>query len=305
MTITPEQRKDRQEGLGGSDALAYCGEDPHKSPIDLYREKTEPLPAEVYDPRRDWGNRLEPVIRDWLQDELKRPITLPPEKAPRHAKYPFLIGHLDGVLFDAKAPEGVEIKSADKLLAQAYGEVETDKVPIRHVCQVMHYMMVMPEIRQFHIAVLLGGNDSRHYVVQYDADLAAVLLARALRFWEQVVTRTVPAAKTFDDCKYLWPRSQEIALKATDHMIETIQKLEALRKRERTACHEADELEVEVKSFMGTASQLIGPGVVNHMLATWRSQERNIVNLKALEGDHPDLVAQYRHTSSHRVFRLR
>lgn len=306
--LTPEQLKEHQEGLGGSDALAYAGLDIQKSLVDLYREKIEPPVPQPDNPRKEWGRRLEPVVIGKFQETSGRVVSRPPAKAPRMTDFPFMLAHLDGVLIDSEiAPEGLEVKTGDKQMSAEYGEVGTDAVPIRHVCQVMHYMLVIPEIRRFHLAVLLGGNDYRQYVVEHDEELARMLLIRARGFWEHVQARVPPDPFTLDDCKYVWPASRERQIKADDGTLEAVVRLADLRKQERMAGRAADEQEVAIKSYMGDSSVLIDPNspVTNNFLASWRSQDRTTVNLKQLEADHPDLVARYRVVTSHRVFRIR
>ena len=89
MDKPPDVLKDRQLGLGASEALGYCVKDPRKTPLELYLEKTgdaarpvvtDELPA----PRLDWGNRLEPVVRDWLAEEIGTRIIPNPPRVVSH-----------------------------------------------------------------------------------------------------------------------------------------------------------------------------------------------------------------------------
>lgn len=176
MTLTPEQLEARNVGLGGSEALAYCGKDPRCSPLQLYLRKIgEAGEKPEEDARQNWGHRLEPVVRDWLAEEIGREIVVPTQTLV-HPAMPFMFGNLDGVSDDV----GIEIKTGDKFMAQEFGELETDAVPIRYVLQVTHYMVVTG-FKRFHIGALLGGNDARHYIVDFDPELGDMLVARARR----------------------------------------------------------------------------------------------------------------------------
>lgn len=301
MTLTPEQLAEHNAGLGGSDSPRYANMD-----FDLWREKIGDAPPRERprDARMEWGSRLEPVVRDWLAEKLRSEIL--PVKTQHHPSLPWMLGHLDGMvrakdLDQNEFFEGVEVKCSDKLYAHEWGETGTDLVPIRHVLQVHHYMLVT-SMPRFHIAVLLGGNTPRHYVIEYDHELGELLLARAKVFWQHVVTRTPPPAVTSSHVEYLYPHSQESIVKANETVLDAFNMLTQLRRQEARAKKSADEIEVKVKAFMGAAAILADPR--GRKLATWREQQREYLNTNALTLAHPELAEQFRRTSQFRVFRL-
>ena len=209
MTLTPEQLAARVQGLGGSEALAYCGKDPRCSPLQLYLRKTgEAGERPEEDARQQWGNRLEPVVRDWLAEQIRQPI-FQPAHTIHSTTMPFMFGNLDGMTEDAV----VEIKTGDKFTSHEFGDVSTDQVPVRYVLQTTHYMIVTG-LKRCHLGALLGGNDARHYVIDYDADLAAMLIDRASKFWRQVEARTPPDVTTLHDADKRWPKSTEPSSRA-------------------------------------------------------------------------------------------
>ena len=230
MSLTAQDRDDRKAGLGGSDALAYSGKDPRKTPLELYLEKTGQQEAPAAEPetaltgtnrnvpvnsRQEWGSRLEPVVRDWLAEEIGRRI-LPAQRMYRSVDHPFMLAHLDGIT-TGPVTEGVEIKTADKFLAQEFGEVGTDAVPVRAVLQCTHYMIVTG-LRRFHLGALLGGNDARHYVIDYDENLAKMLIERATAFWHLVESGDPPAPVNLADADKRWPASYGRTVVASDEI---------------------------------------------------------------------------------------
>jgi putative phage-type endonuclease len=301
MTLTPEQLAEHNSHLGGSDAYPATGKDPRKSLVDLYREKIGEPPRWAPRPnaRMDWGVRLEPIVADWLAEELGRAIV--PYPQTRNPDYPYMVAHLDGVLVGGPPREGVEIKTCDKLAAQEFGEVGTDEIPVRYVLQVTHYMIVT-NIRRFHVGVLVGGNDARHYVVNFDPELARMLIDAEANFWDCVLTRTIPEPTTLDDADYIWPGSQEKIIRANDDILEAVTALTLARREEARAAREADEIEVSVKAYMGANAILADKR--GRKLVTWRSQGRDRFDLKTFTQQHADLAAMYRTSSSYRVFRL-
>lgn len=302
MTLTAKNLEERQAGLGGSDALAYCGKDPRLTPLELYLQKTGEAPAaegEDDEPRKAWGQRLEPVVREWLAEELGRKI-FTSNRTYRSTEFPFMVGHLDGMV---QSPmEGVEIKTADKFQQAEFGEVDTDKVPIRYVLQVTHYMIVT-RLRRFHLAALVGGNDARHYVIDYDDELANMLIERARAFWHHVETKTPPDPVTLADTALRWPQSHGRTVVASDAIVAAIGELKKMRGEERAWQTQADAVEVTLKAFMGDAGGLIDSH--HNLLATWRTQSTNRFNISEFTASYPDLAAQFRKLSEYRVFRLK
>lgn len=303
MTLTPEQQKERKSGLGGSDALAYSGKDPRKTPLELWQEKTGKAPAPIEErvpnTRAGWGSRLEPVVRDWLAEELGRPIHTS-SRLYRSTELPFLIAHPDGI---TESPmEGVEIKTADKFMAAEFGDVGTDQVPIRYVLQCTHYMVVT-RLRRFHLGALIAGNDARHYVIDYDEELAKLLTERAAAFWHLVETDTPPEPVTLTDTALRWPQSQGRTVVANDSITHAVGDLKKGREQEAEIKAKNDATEVMLKAFMGDAGGLIDAH--HHLLATWRTQTANRFNIAGFTEAYPELAAQYRKTSEYRVFRLK
>lgn len=299
--LTPAQLTEHNSGIGGSDAftVALPSQDRNRSLLDVWREKTGNAPKRREDERMSWGSRLEPAVRGWASEQLGREIVKPTETF-RHPEYPFLIGHLDGIVNGGAAREGLEVKCTDRFLADEYGD-EIDAVPIRHVLQCTHYMNITG-MRRFYLAALIGGNEPRMYRLDYDPVIAAKLLEREREFWHMVEARTPPAPTTLADVDFCWPTSRESVVRANDSTTIAVQQYARLRAAERKAAREAEELEVGIKAYMG--GNAILADARGRKLLTWRSQEREHVNLIDLRRDHPDLIAQYRTTRSFRLFRL-
>jgi putative phage-type endonuclease len=296
--LTAVQLAAHDLGVGGSEALAYSGADPNCTPLQLYLRKIgEAGERPPDDPRQEWGKRLEPVVREWLAEKLGRRI-IAPKRTYISREHPFMFGHIDGV----SKREGIEIKTGDKYTTHQFGEVGSDEVPIRYVLQVTHYMIVTG-YRRFHLGALLGGNDARHYVIDYDAELAELLIERARAFWERVRTRSPPDPITLHDADKRWPRSQEKAVVANTDVLLALDMVRKLRAEEKAACEVADAAELTLKAFMGEAAVLTDPE--GKRLASWQSQSRGSFDEKAFAAAHPDLAAQYRRVSSYRVFRVR
>jgi putative phage-type endonuclease len=300
LNIAPDVTKDRHIGLGASEALAYCGKDPRCSRLQLYLRKVGEAgenPGE--DPRQQWGHRLEPVVRDWLAEELGVDIIPSPPRMTSSA-YPFLFAHLDGDIPSLQAV--AEIKTSDRFLAQDFGEVGTDDVPIRYVLQ-CHHQMIVTGYRRAHLAALIGGNDARRYVIDYDDQLATSLIARAHNFWTHVESRQPPEVVTLHDADKRWPISKDIETVCDVETVVALERLVNLRGQIKALETDAEVSELVVKKFMGNADCLTD--ATGTKLATWKSQTREALDSKALTAAHPEIAAQYRKVSQFRVFRIK
>ena len=79
MTERIEWLKARQTGIGGSDVAAILGLSKWKTPLDVYNDKIADTPSEESNPSIEWGNRLEPVIRQKYSDVTGLSVKCPEE----------------------------------------------------------------------------------------------------------------------------------------------------------------------------------------------------------------------------------
>ena len=201
----------RGEGVGGSDAATCLDLNPWKSKYSLFLEKTGKLVPEDISakPVVEWGNRLEDVILEKFKDN--HPEFFKVEK-PEHMyfndDYPYLRANLDGLCYKGDEVEGLEIKTTSVSNAEKWKD---GSVPINYTLQCMHYMLVCPEIKRFHIAVLIGGSEYREITIDRDEEIIATLLQAELTFWTHVLTGTPPSldgtASTQKALNSLYPSS--------------------------------------------------------------------------------------------------
>ena len=193
--------------IGGSDAAAILGLNPHRTIGEVWIEKVRAQEAldsgEPGDPETEtrftrWGRRWESIILDEYQDVTGFAVRRPGLTLYRHPQFPFIGGTLDG---DATTNFGdkriVEAKTTDAFVQwrnQVWGESGTDDVPDQYLIQVMHYLIVRGHegFTMADIAALIGGNDLRIFHIAYDSELAGIMIARLQEFWQLVLDRRAP-----------------------------------------------------------------------------------------------------------------
>lgn len=198
MIATLEKHQTREEwlaarltGIGGSDAAALMGVSPFKSCLQVWAEKRgigEPI-AETE--RMRWGHRHEPTIAAAFLEENPGAALIDHGDftIARNTAHPYLYATLDReVRLPGRATPGVfEIKTTDARYARDW----EDSVPRAYWVQVQHQMLVTGAGWGV-LAVLIGGNDFRHFEIERDDAFCAELAARAATFWQQVESGEQP-----------------------------------------------------------------------------------------------------------------
>src|SRR5438477_1982370 len=136
--------------IGGSEAAAAAGIDPHRSRVGLWLEKTGRIEREETEAMR-WGKLLEPVIFEELRErdyDVEQWTWKPPGMASAEA--PWRTGRPDGGWDDALGV--VEVKTVGQ-----WAKREWDgQPPLAYVAQCQHYLHLTGRDRAL-LAVLVGG----------------------------------------------------------------------------------------------------------------------------------------------------
>jgi putative phage-type endonuclease len=194
----------RTHGLGGSDMAAVVGLSPFKSPIDIYMGKTEPVQfGEDVKEFLQWGNLLEPVIRDEYARRAQQDIVSGLDIAPffpgRSAQWDqqtivqaegreWMLGTPDGIMRNADA--GLEIKNSG-FKGENWGKGGSDEIPDHYAIQCQWYMAVTGRPR-WDVAALFSGNSLETFRLTRNDDLLRELISAGEHFWNDNVLKGVP-----------------------------------------------------------------------------------------------------------------
>lgn len=180
----------RKTGLGSTDAVTLMDERlGHDTAYSLWARKSG-LTLEddnlSGDTRVRFGNLLEPAVLKWWCEESGRQAERRPFRIFRRKDKPHLISSPDAVVWFDR--EGVECKTTDWKFRDDWDR----GVPLKHAVQAQHQMLVTGWAR-WHVAVLIGGNDPRAFVVDRDEEFIALLEQRADTLWRRVLDGDPPA----------------------------------------------------------------------------------------------------------------
>lgn len=207
--------KERMRGIGGSDAPAILGLSARKTALEVYLQKRGELADEPDNQAMRAGRMLEPAVRQMYAEDTGRIVTQPDEMLV-HPKYPFVIGHPDGLVRDEGRLYEGKIARSDF----GWGEAGSDQIPQDYVIQVQHYLLITA-LAVADVAVLIGGCDFRIYEIPADRELQGMILEAEAEFWPRVERGEAPepnwnAPHALRAVKALYPGTNGETLIATE-----------------------------------------------------------------------------------------
>lgn len=187
--------KVRNEGIGGSDAGTILNLNPWKDRYTLWAEKTgraEPKDLsnneKVY-----WGTKQEPLVAERFEEETGYKVRK--MGTVQSLINPFMFANVDRMVVGKEA--GLEIKTTDFTEAIKW---DNGEIPNNYYCQCLHYLAVLPNIKRWYIAVLIGGNRYKCTYIDRSDDEVNYLIQKEKEFWEYVKNDVEPPVTDTDTC---------------------------------------------------------------------------------------------------------
>ena len=291
----------RRKGIGGSDASVVCGINRYQSPVELWLDKTNQIPAEEAGEAAYWGTLLEDVVRS----EFSKRTGINVKQVHyilQSEEYPFMLANLDGV---CEHPEfgtcGFEAKTASAYKASEW----EDGIPDEYQLQIQHYMAVTG-YKGFYIAVLIGGNTFRWKFVERDEELISMLIELESDFWYHVQDLTPPPLDgSKASAQFLAERfpnsTNKTQLKLPDSAAQLIEEYDS-------ACEQLEVLNEQKQKAENQLKQMLGDhesaSAGNHII-TWKSISQERLDSKTLKAEHPTLYKKYSNQTSYRRFSIK
>lgn len=203
MKNREEWLKNRQK-LGGSDAAAVIGQNPYKSNVELWKEKTgQSIPEDISEKSYvKYGTEAEDFLRELFKlDYPKYRVEYIENNSFENERFPFAQASLDGWIHDKDGRLGIlEIKTTNIMQSQQK-EKWNERIPDNYYCQVLHYMAILEaDFAVLKAQLKYDFDDSvylqtRHYKIEREdvEDDIAYLMQKEEVFWEKVKTGKKPA----------------------------------------------------------------------------------------------------------------
>ncbi len=210
----------RCNSIGGSEIAKIAGFSKYGSGLTVFNEKlglSEKFKGNIH---TKFGNRMEPLIREWIQEDFFKAT----EIKLKTYEYPYMMVHKDYKYFSANidglakleqnyrfyenldtgeikfipAGEliGIEIKTASAFLNQMW---QGEEIPDEYYCQVQWYMGITG-LKYFLIIYLLDKEVKWKVVPRNDDDIKA-LFDIAKSFWNENILKKAPPMPVGLECE--------------------------------------------------------------------------------------------------------
>lgn len=293
----------RSSSLGGSEIAKVAGYSKYGSALTVFNEKlglSEKFKGNIH---TQFGNRMEPHIREWVQEDFKKATGI----ELKTYEYPFMMiskeyerfsANIDGLAVTSQhfnyyenkdtgeikqiaAGEliGLEIKTAGEFLQKMWAGEE---IPSEYYCQCQWYMGVTG-LKYFLIVYLLGKEVNWKVIPRHEDDIKA-LFQIGKDFWENnIETLTAPnpvglEAETKDILYQQELQEDEVEVTGSN-LIKYQEVSENIKELEK----EKERLKQEIFLEMGNAKKAIGGGF---KLSRY-TVSRDKTNLKLLKEKYP------------------
>jgi putative phage-type endonuclease len=190
MALSAEQLEVRRGGIGSSDIAGLVGEDPFKTPFDVWLDKTGRAPNVAND-QTELGDELEPVIAKKFAHVhgVSLQIAKGTMQHPRHA---LVMATIDRRIIEV--PELVEVKNVGfRMLHKWRGPASAYAAPSYVRIQGQWQCAVVGDVEAVWAAALLGGRDFHFERIESDREEQDALIYLAEKFWrDHVVNDRAP-----------------------------------------------------------------------------------------------------------------
>jgi putative phage-type endonuclease len=207
-----EQKRQKQVGIGGSDAGTLLGLNSFKDEYTLYLEKIGEITPSEAGEAAYWGHTLEPVVADKWHERYGKAMGIEIEPFAyllQSKEHPFMLANIDRLARRGDSFGILEIKTASEYLNGEWqnGEILANgtgngKVPAKYYAQVQHYMAVTG-LGWSYFGSLVGGNKLYSVYVERNDAYIEQLIQTELLFSQRVDMRIPPEINGSDTCKQL------------------------------------------------------------------------------------------------------
>lgn len=291
--------------IGGSDAAAAAGIDPHKSRVMLWLEKKGRIERSETEAMR-WGKLLEPLIfeelreQGWRVDRVIGGLLLDVERL-------WLRGNPDGYEF---ADSGAQVAVVDAKTVGQWAKREWNREPpLAYVAQAQHYLHLTGLDRAL-LAVLVGGQRLETYEIRRNQSAIDKLLEREEEFYGFLVRDEPPPPDSSESAR------EAVAAMFPEHVpgrvmrldgtqMRRLRELRARREQRDTIDAQVQGLENELKAAMGDAETAISPH--DDPVLRWKTHAATRLakgSVDRLREEWPQVCAQLATTTTTRKFEV-
>jgi putative phage-type endonuclease len=287
--------------IGGSEAAAAAGIDPHRSRVALWLEKTGRVERPETEAMR-WGTLLEPVIADELEARgLAVYVDWGDPIEARDAERPWIVGHPDGIVTQEDGSEALlEIKTVGQWAKREWN----GEPPAAYVAQVQHYLHLTGLDRAL-LAVLVGGQKLELATIERNQRAIDLLLLLEEQFYGFLQREELPPPDGSESARealnaYFAEATPGRAYRFDRDGMSLYRELIARREQEKAVKVQRIAIENRIKALMGEAEVALSPH--DDELIRWPTVSSTRVDVTALRAEHPEIAERFGKTTTTRRF---
>lgn len=296
----------RRVGLGGSDLGAILGLSPWRTGHDVWLDKTGRAAPDADSLPLRFGSFAE----EFIAQEYCRTTGNRVERFNTLLQHPTapIVGNVDRLVVPAGAKRAshmgrvrtdrvLECKTTAMLRRDsAWGEAGTDEIPESYLIQAATYLL-LTGCDWVDLAVLVGGSlDFRIYTIGRDAELEAMLIDEATRWWtDYVIGDTPPPPQTESEARQRWSAHRPGAVVELDEEdAESLRELARLKAELRALEKQEEALRDRLIPTFADAETIVFQGAP---LATFKANKASPrINWQGIATElnpPPDLLARH------------
>ena len=293
---SPDWIEQRRHGIFATDAATVTGRSPFSSPFEKFAELQGTTAPKIATESMEWGNLLQPVVgAAWARKHGRKVRACP---WTYWLDYPDIGSHYD---FDVVGTHDLlEVKTASAYAQREWGEEGTSEVPEAYHLQAMHEIMCRPGIERCHLAVLIGGQKLRSYVVERDEELIEDLLTVERRFLANARAGIPPPVDGSEAAtaylRGLSPRDNGTRVELTEPVEALALAYLSAREQEKVVVEQKETAANRLREALGDTALAVGKMV---KVSFKTSRDSNWTDWKAVaEATHapPEIVDRYTST---------
>lgn len=233
------------------------------------------------------GHVMQPVIGRLAQERLKIELK-DADYSMTHPKEPWLRSHFDFISADGTVL--VEAKNYGSHQAKKFDD-DYGVMPDADRIQCIHEATVHG-VNTVYLAVLLGGQEFQVIKVDVTSDMMLEHVKWCAKWWGYVVAGTVPEPETVEECRTVFPKSEEGIVTATADM-ETYCRQLVMAVEHRKKYEEYEE-NLKARIFKAMGAKEVLASVDGTVLATWKSAKSSMkFDVKAFQAAYPLMYDQF------------